>query len=342
MAINGSGEGLMAYDVLADRDAVAARFRQSPELDALTGQLNVYDMNSILTFGADAAEDVARASDAILRDMSASGQDDAGELLSALAGVMSRFDPEAFEGKKPGLLGRLFGGGRAREDGALRQYDAIGDELDKVLARLRGCQAALERSNKQLTKLFEANVEHLHALEKYIVAGEQGCREIEAFLSQKEAELARTHDLSVDAEVQTLRRALELLERRVQDLRTSEVVALQAIPMLRLTLYNNLSLSQKIDSAFIVTLPAFRQALTQALLLKRQRLQAEALKALETRVGRLPGSAETAPAPGDALSTAWRAATADVAAAQQLQAAAEAQREADRARLEEIKREYRK
>lgn len=332
--------GLRPYDVMADRDAVVAELRASPVIDELTSRIDVYDMNSILTFGADAAEAIARASDGVLRGMSAPGQDDSGPLMEALAALMTKFDAEELGDGKRGLLGRLFKGKRDGGD-LMQKYDALGDELDRVLVRLRACEASLRRTNRQLDDMFEANVGYLHELEKYIVAGEQGCREISDYIARREAALARTGDQAISFELQTLRQALTLLERRVQDLRTSEIVALQAIPMIRTMQFNNLSLAQKIDSAFILTLPAFRQALAQAVLLKRQRLQADALKALEARKGPLPRTGPQAPAAsGDALEQAKRAIVEGIGEARALRDGALAQRDGDRARLEAIKREY--
>ena len=338
MALN--MDGLRPYDVIADRDATVAALKDSPEIDALTSRINVYDMNSILTFGAGAAEDIARASDAVLRGMSAPGQDDSGPLMTALAGLMAKFDADELQEAKPGLLGRLFGNSRDRGGDMVQKYDALGDELDRVLVRLRACETSLMRTNRQLEEMFAANVGYLHELEKYIVAGEQGCREIEEYIKQREAAFAQTGDPGISFELQTLRQALTLLERRVNDLRTSEVVALQAIPMIRTMQFNNLALAQKIDSAFILTLPAFRQALAQAVLMKRQKLQAEALKALEKQVGQLARTSVPEASSGAALEDARRAIVAGIGEARALGDAARAGREGDMAKLERIKREY--
>jgi uncharacterized protein YaaN involved in tellurite resistance len=46
---------------------------------------------------------------------------------------------------------------------------------------------------------------------------------------------------------------------------------------------NNRLLIEKLNSAFLVTLPIFRQTLAQAAARKRQRLQAQAMEALDRR-----------------------------------------------------------
>ena len=57
--------------------------------------------------------------------------------------------------------------------------------------------------------------------------------------------------------------------------------------MIKAMQYNNMNLARVINSAFIVTLPVFRQALAQNILLKRQKLQSDALAALDQRTNAL-------------------------------------------------------
>ena len=53
---------------------------------------------------------------------------------------------------------------------------------------------------------------------------------------------------------------------------------MQSIPMIKTMEFSNYNLVRKINSAFIVTLPVFKQALAQAILLKRQRIQEDCRK----------------------------------------------------------------
>ena len=96
-----------------------------------------------------------------------------------------------------------------------------------------------------------------------------------------------TGDNSIQFELTTLNQALMMLEQRTQDLRTAENVAMQSIPMIKTMQFSNMNLVRKINSAFIITLPVFKQALTQAIMLKRQRLQAEAMSALDAKTNEM-------------------------------------------------------
>ena len=73
----------------------------------------------------------------------------------------------------------------------------------------------------------------------------------------------------------------ELLEQRIQDLRIAENVAMQTCPMIQTNQVSNFNLLRKINSSFIITLPIFKQCLVSAVTLKRQQIQANAIKQLD-------------------------------------------------------------
>lgn len=342
------------YDIAADQRAMVAKLAGSEEIDALTSQLDVYDMPSIVTFGASAAEKISKASDDILRGMSLSQVNDPGGLMQALAKIMEQFKLDEVK-DNPSFLGRLFGGPKKTLDRVLDKYHTMGDEVDKIYVQLRAYEAELTRSNRQLEELFQANVGYFHELEKYIVAGDQGCREIEDYIAQRQRDYEQTGDKSITFELTTLRQALDMLQQRTHDLRLTETVALQSIPMIKTIQFTNMNLVRKINSAFIVTLPVFKQALAQAILLKRQKLQSDALSALERRTNELMlrnaqstadqsrstarlanGSAVGA----DTLETAWHTIVEGIDETRRLQADARSQRQQDQTKLEAIKRDF--
>ena len=201
-------------DIEEQRRSLAEEMTRTGEMDALTSMIDVNDMNSILTFGAEAADRITGASDAALRDLSAPGPDDSGELMEALAGIMARVDPEALRGK-PSLRSRIFGRKQDELDRMLDEYHAMGGEMDRVYAGLRAWERQLERINRQLETVFQANADYYRDLQRYILAGEQGCREIADYIAQRQGVLEETGDRSIAFEVQTLKQALASLQRRV-------------------------------------------------------------------------------------------------------------------------------
>ena len=231
----------------------------------------------------------------------------------------------------------------------------MGDEIDKIYVQLKKYESEIKQSNRKLNQMFEANVNYYHELVKYILAGEQGCHELEEYIAQRQNDMEVTGDSSIQFEIQSLQQALMMLEQRTQDLRTAESVAMQSIPMIKTMEFSNMNLVRKINSAFIITLPVFKQALAQAIMLKRQRVQAEAMSALDEKTNEMliknarntvEQSKMTARlASGssikiETLETTWKTIVDGIDETMQIQEDARRKRVDDKARLEVIKAEF--
>ena len=342
------------YDILEDRDRTVARLVDSDEIDRLTSQIDIGDMTTIVTFGAKTVEEISKASDVVLRSMNLGQMDQSSQMLESLGRIMSKFDIDEFR-DSPKLFGRLLGNVRGQLERILTKYNTMGDEVDRIYVQLKGYEAEIKRSNEKLEQMFQANVQYFHDLEKYIVAGDQGCKEIEDYMAQRKAEMERTGDQSISFELQTLEQAKTMLQQRTLDLRTAEAVALQSIPMIKAMQYNNLNLVRKINSAFIITLPVFKQALAQAIMLKRQKLQSDALSMLERRTNEMllknarntveqtKATARLAGTPSiqaETLEKSWKTIVGGIEETRKLQQSAQNQRHQDQVKLENIRRDF--
>ncbi len=185
-----------AYDIVADRQKMNETLVNSAEVDSLVSRIGVYDPETIVSFGAEAAEEVSRASDVVLNSMNMSQIDDSGELLNTLAKIMSKFDPEELA-DDPGFFDRLFGGLKKQLDKILQKYHTMGEEVDRIYVQLKQYESEIRQSSRKLNQMFDANVNYYHELVKYILAGEQGCRELEAYIAQKQSELEAGGDGSI-------------------------------------------------------------------------------------------------------------------------------------------------
>ena len=347
-------EVVKEYDIVADRQQMNADLVNSKEVDDLVSTIEVHNLETIVSFGAEAAEEISKASDIVLNSMNMSQLDDSSEMLNTLAKIMSKFDIEEIK-DNPGLFGKLFGNMRKQLDKILDKYHTMGDEVDKIYVQLKQYESEIKQSNRKLNQMFEANVGYYHELVKYILAGEQGCRELEAYIAQRQADMEATGDNSIQFEIQSLQQSLMMLEQRTQDLRTAENVAMQSVPMIKTMEFSNMNLVRKINSAFIVTLPVFKQALAQAIMLKRQKIQAEAMSALDQKTNEMliknarntveqsKMTAQLASGSSikiETLETTWRTIVNGIDETKQIQENARKQRIEDQARLEKIKAEF--
>ncbi len=342
------------YDIVADRQRMNAELTASKEVDDLVSTIEIDNLETIVTFGAEAAEEISKASDVVLNSMNMSQIDDSSQMLNTLAKIMEKFDIDEIKEDK-GFFSKLFGNARKQLDRILDKYHTMGDEVDKIYVQLKQYESEIKQSNRKLDQMFDANVDYYHKLVKYILAGEQGCKELEDYIAKRQADMEVTGDTSIQFELTALQQALMMLEQRTQDLRTAESVAMQSIPMIKTMEFSNMNLVRKINSAFIITLPVFKQALAQAIMLKRQKIQAEAMSALDQKTNEMliknaqntvEQSKMTARmAAGssikiETLESTWRTIVNGIDETRQIQEDARRQRIEDQARLETIKQEF--
>ena len=354
MAVKNEIEEVKQYDIVEERKELNAKWVGSKEVDDIVSTIEIDNLETIVSLGAEAAEEISKASDVVLNNLNMAQLDHSSEMLNALAKIMSQFDIDEIK-ENPSFFGKLFGGFRKQLDKILAKYHTMGEEVDKIYVQLKQYESEIKQSNRKLEQMFDANVNYYHELVKYILAGEQGCKELEIYIAQREADMQSTGDTSIQFELTTLNQALMMLEQRTQDLRTAESVAMQSIPMIRTMAFSNMNLVRKINSAFIITLPVFKQALAQAILLKRQRVQAEAISALDEKTNELliknarntaeqskmiARMTEGSSIKIETLETTWKTIVSGIEETKQIQENARKKRDEDKVKLEAIKQDF--
>ena len=349
-------EAVTSYDIVADRQQMNTELVNSPEVDAIVSTIEIDNLESIVSFGSEAADEISKASDVVLNSMNMSQLDESSQMLVTLSKIMEKFDIDEIK-EDPSLFGRIFGNMKKQLEKILAKYHTMGEEVDKVYVQLKKYEDEIKQSNRKLDQMCDANVEDYHQLVKYILAGEQGCRELEEYIEKRKGDMASTGDNSIQFEITNLEQALMMLEQRTQDLRVAENVAMQSIPMIKTMEFTNMNLVRKINSAFIVTLPVFKQALAQAILLKRQKVQAEAMAALDQKTNEMllknaANTVETSKMAArlssgssvkiETLETTWRTIVSGIDETRRIQDDARKKRVEDQARLETIKTEFNK
>jgi uncharacterized protein YaaN involved in tellurite resistance len=320
----------------------------------LVDSINVNDVNSIVKFGNDAATEISKASDQVLNSMNMDQINDSGDMLNALADVMNQFDmKELTEEPKKGLFANL----RKQIEKILDKYHTMGENVDRIYVQLKTYEKEIEQSNVKLEQMYNANINYYKELTLYIMAGEQACTELDAYIAEYRKKLEDNPDSgAVAMDLQNLENVREVFEQRVMDLKIAENVAMQTVPMLKTMQFSNLNLIRKINSAFIITMPVFKQALAQAVMLKRQKIQAESMSALDEKTNELlvknahntveqskqiARMASGSSIKIETLEETWSTIVSGIEETRQIQEEAKAKRAEDSKRLAALKEDYR-
>ena len=276
-------------------------------------------------------------------------------LLTALANIMEQFDAqELTKEEKKGLFSNL----KKQIEKLLDKYSTMGNDVDKIYVQLKQYEAEIQQSNSKLETMYNANIGYYKQLLKYIMAGEQACTELDGYIEEYRQKVQDNPDSGTAAmDLQTLEQTRSILEQRVMDLKIAENVAMQTVPMLKTMQFSNVNLVRKIDSAFIITLPIFKQSLAQAVMLKRQKVIADGMKALDDTTNKmLLKNAENTVnqskmiaqmANGNSiqietLEKTWQTIVTGIEETKAIQDEARERRKQDSVRLQQLKEDYKK
>ncbi len=261
-----------------------AELKQLPEVQSIVDNLDVTNMNEILTFGEKPAELISTVSDKILHNTNLVKQEEVGEIMTSLTKIMSQFDMEDFENpteERKGFLAKMFKKVSKTIDELIQKYDTMGSEVEKVYVTLKKYENEIMNMSDMQKELGEANIAYYRELEKYIAAGELAIQELnENYIPEFERRANESQDNLDRQNLNKLIQARDMLNTRVYDLQLAENVALQSLMIIQQAQQGNFMLVRTIKSEFIVTLPVFKQGLTQAIMLKRSALIAKNVEAV--------------------------------------------------------------
>jgi len=331
--------------------------KQDPEVHALARKIDVKDQIAMLELGKETANGISTFSDKMLATMKTSKLEESSVLLNNLNRIMDKFDPQDFaEDKKGGFLTRLFTKGKEQLEKFLSKYDSMNKEVDVIYREIQKYEVEMKRNTVDLENLYDQNLDYFQTLSKFVAAIEVRTDEVRASLPALEQK-AQTGDQLVAMEYETLLRAVDLLEQRRYDLEMAQQVSFQSAPQIRLMQQGNNHLIAKINSAFVTTIPIFKQGLIHAVTLKRQKLISDSMSELDRRTNEMlvrnaenisknsVNIARVAGSPSikiETIETTWQTIMAGIQETKQIQAETARNREEGRKRIERLQLEYEK
>ena len=255
----------------------SASSEEKTRIEALIGELDLKNSNSIIFFGSKAQEQLTTISDNMLEGVRNKDVGGAGAALGDMVSTLRGFDTDGL--KKPGFFARLFG--RASHIVKfLQRYEDVRKQIDKISNELDNHKTKLLTDVTALDRLYHANLDYFHQLELYIAAGEEKLRQLDEEVIPELDRKAREAENVIQAqELRDLRSARDDLERRVHDLRLTRQVTMQGLPSIRLVQENDKGLINKISSTMTNTIPLWRQQLATAVTIARSQQAAKTVKA---------------------------------------------------------------
>ncbi len=241
--------------------------------------IDVSDTQAILQYGIQAQSSISGFSDTVLSQIRSKDSGHVGEVLTDLMVKVKELDVDSL-GENEGLFTKLFGNVKAKAQKFVAQYDRLSVQIDRIIDELEKARMQLLKDITLLDGLYEKNLEYMHQLDVYILAGSLKLTEInEKILPQLKEKAEQTNNATDAQNVKDMLSLANRFEKKLYDLKLSRMIAIQTAPQLRLIQSNDQTLVEKIQSSILNTIPLWKNQIIIAMTLFRQekalKMQAE-------------------------------------------------------------------
>ena len=241
---------------------------------SMTNQLNENDVNSILNYGAEIQNSISKQSDTFLNNVRTYNSGEVGTLINDLLTELNYVDVDQldqspmkrFLSKIP-LVNKLV----VDVKKLFQQYDKITVNVDKISNKVKAGMINSVKDNTSLQTMFDANVGLIKDMENHIIGGQIRFSELNAELAQMDANPSQYQDYQI-ADKRTF---ASRLDKRLADMKIVRFIMLQSLAQIRVVQNNNISIAEKAQSILTTTMPVWKNQLTLAVALQRQKQNIE-------------------------------------------------------------------
>ena len=155
-----------------------------------------------------------------------------------------------------------------------QKYDVVVNNVDKITNKIKAGRLNSIKDNSSLQTMFDSNVGYIHQMEELIIAGQLKYNELSIKLAEMEGRPADYQDY----EIADLRDFISRLDKRLADMKIVRFIMLQSLAQIRVVQNNNTSIAEKAQSIVSTTIPVWKNQLTIAVALQRQKANVEMQK----------------------------------------------------------------
>ena len=235
------------------------------------------DVNSILNYGSDAQNSMEKYSNEFLSSVRTYNSGEVGGLINELLTELNYIDVSELEQSafknfisKIPFLKRLV----VDVKKLFQKYDVVVNNIDKITNKIKAGRLNSIKDNSSLQTMFDSNVGYIHQMEELIIAGQMKYNELNIKLAEMEGRPADYQDY----EIADLRDFISRLDKRLADMKIVRFIMLQSLAQIRVVQNNNTSIAEKAQSIVSTTIPVWKNQLTIAVALQRQKANVEMQK----------------------------------------------------------------
>ncbi len=244
------------------------------QVEEFAKQISIRDSTSIMQYGAGTQKKMSDFSEGTLEKVKTKDLGEVGDMLSKVVVELKGFDEE----EKKGVMG--FFQKKANKAQTLRaKYDKAENNIDNICEALEKHQIQLMKDSAMLDQLYDLNKIYFKELTMYIVAGKKKLADVmENDLPAARAKAESTGRPEDAQEVTDLEAMCNRFEKKIHDLEVTRMVSLQMAPQIRMVQSSDITMSEKIQSTLVNTIPLWKSQMIIALGVEHSQEAAEAQK----------------------------------------------------------------
>ncbi|MFK8793294.1 toxic anion resistance protein [Planococcus plakortidis] len=245
----------------------------------LAKQIPTGNREAILTYGANAQNQLSQFSHKMLDHVQRKDIGPVGDVLHDLMKKLEQLNPEELTQKKQKGLRKMFNRAKYSVQEMMSKYQKLSTQVDRISVQLDHSKRGLLEDVQMLEQLYDQNKTYFQALNVYIAAAEIKRDEImnETIPAlRKKAEAS--NDQMAYQEVNDMVQYVDRLEKRLYDLQLSRQITIQSAPQIRMIQQTNQTLAEKIQSSIMTSIPLWKNQIAIALTLNKQMKAVEAQK----------------------------------------------------------------
>jgi uncharacterized protein YaaN involved in tellurite resistance len=235
------------------------------------------DVNSILNYGTEVQASMEKYSNTFLASVRTYNSGEVGGLINDLLTELNYIDVDelnrnaftSFLAHIPFVKKLVFDTKKL-----FQKYDTVINNIDKITNKIKAGRINSIKDNSSLQTMFDSNVSYIHQMEELIISGQLKHTELSEQLAQMDANPSAYNDY----EIADMRDFVNRLDKRMADLKVVRFIMMQSLAQIRIVQNNNTSIAEKAQSIVSTTIPVWKNQLTIAVALNRQKENVEMQK----------------------------------------------------------------
>lgn len=250
------------------------------DVDELKGRVsnaittfNPYESLAISKLGSSSGEKIVKFSDDMLKHVRSSDVDGIGDKMTEVVVLAKQVNINGLVngGSKVPLIGGLINKFRVGKEKIVGQYDSLSKQIEKLMTEVSVTQSRLNGTIQNLENVYLYNFEEYKNLDTSILVGEVKIEELNQNLEQMKASPSAATNPIEAQNISDLSSIIDRLKKRVHDLKTMQMVAIQTAPMIRMIQSNNRTLIDKFTNLTELTIPSWKKQFVLAIALIEQK-----------------------------------------------------------------------